>query len=303
MKAKMMLQPKDFDFKNTILVTHKNCSGADGPTCEILFLAVGGKKENVFYCHPSTKEYSDTLLDLRHDSRQIIFADIGMSVNEGRMFNKREDVVLFDHHKTAIDLKQFEWCEIEVENKRCGSRMLYDWLLPEYPMLERYAKLVSYVDDYDRWQWQYKEKTEQIHNIYEILGVAKFIARFASGDTTFSSEEIAQLRFYKSQMRELIDQKVEKALIREINGIRYGIVFSERFSSQIGNAMCEELDIDAALIVSPHSISVRSRKGFDASQLAKANGGGGHSKAAGMPIEKILQVSLLDLIIHNINFV
>ena len=299
----MTLRAKDFDFKNTILITHCGCTGGDGPACEILFRAMGGQKENVFAHKPSTKEYSDFLLSIKDDERPIIVADISMSVEEARMFDKRNDVILMDHHKTAIPLIDFDWCEIEKENKRCGSRMFLDWLRKDFPNMDRYTRLVTYIDDYDRWQWKYGEATENLHIMYEMMGVKEFVNRFATGDISLSFEENTQIKFYKKQLQDLINKKVEKTFIKEINGHRYGFVFSERYPSQIGNAMLDFHDIDAACVVGMLSVYVRSRNGFDASQLAKANGGGGHQQASGMPLEKILGESLLSLIINNIDFI
>lgn len=293
-----MLTPKDFDFKNTLLVTHKGCNGGDGATCAILFLAYGGRKENIKFVVP---DYSmDPFIE---DPRQIIFADVGTSVAEAKKISHRNDIVFLDHHKTSIPLNVFDWCEIDEENTRCGARMLYDWLYQDdFERMIPYRQLVDLIDDYDRWQWKLKD-TENLHIIYEMLGQDEFIDRFASGFFGFDIKEAVLIDNFKKQRQRYVDRKLKATYVKDINGYKYGFTISDQFTDQVGHQMIAKHGVDFAVMITPVSVSVRTKDGVDASKFAQLNGGGGHAGAAGIGIEKVLDCSLIELFIDKLIFV
>ena len=66
-------------------------------------------------------------------------------------------------------------------------------------------------------------------------------------------------------------------------GHQFGVVYASDYKSEIAHALLEQHpDVDAALVVSPVSVSLRSNGKLDVAKFAeKYFGGGGHADAAG----------------------
>ena len=69
-------------------------------------------------------------------------------------------------------------------------------------------------------------------------------------------------------------------------GHTYGVVFADRFASELGNRLSElhpELDYIAMIDISHGTVSYRTTsEGIDlGGEIAHSHGGGGHRKAAG----------------------
>lgn len=69
----------------------------------------------------------------------------------------------------------------------------------------------------------------------------------------------------------------------------YGIVFADKYISELGNELCKlnkELDYIVIVNMSTRSVSYRTIKdNIDVGMIAKEHGGGGHPKAAGAKIK------------------
>ena len=120
-------------FKNVKLITHIGC--LDGSGCCVLYKFFGG--EDISFTSPTGggSSVGQNVNDLAkewfyNDPRKLLLADISVSAEVAQLLDGRKyDIVLLDHHATAYHLKQYSWCEIQDPNTRCGSKMLYDWIL------------------------------------------------------------------------------------------------------------------------------------------------------------------------------
>lgn len=300
------------DFSNVKLVTHKGC--LDGSACAILFLAGGGKIENLHFSYPSHDGIDELVRDLLDSTTlPILIADASISYSLAKQIDlTRRDVIILDHHKSADDLKEFSWCE--VDHSRCGSLMLYDYMLlnGQYiqTVLEDYHNLILRVDDNDRWIHQYPD-SKKIAALHNKLGQSLFIERFLNNPlTSFSDKEkyLLEIDEYKTKLY-IEDKKKEVVVLnKEIDGvmIRVGCVKADNHQSVLGNSICEDLslNVDVALMVGLNSISLRAKSTcpVDLSSLAKHNGGGGHKLAAGCSLSKVLGEDFLDLVVSRFKF-
>lgn len=292
---------------NTALVTHRGC--LDGSTCALVFLAAGGKEENIYFTFPQHDDSDDIVnyLAETHDG-PIFVADMSISLGLATKLDQRGvDITLLDHHATAIPLNKFDWCEIEVENQRAGGKMLYDFLNNNMKLSFRfhaYNRLVELADDNDRWVRQYPESQDLV-TFHDAIEQDAFIERFRKeASVKFNKEEQYLIDAYKAKRERYVERKKRSAVFfsRKLQGhnVRVGLVEAGTHQSILGNSMCEdpELDCDIAVMCSGRSVNLRSsdRCPVDLSKIAKINGGGGHFRAAATSIGKVLGEDFAELV-------
>ena len=162
---------------------------------------------------------------------------------------------------------------------------------------------VQIVRDYDTWKW--KELGEegivckQVNDLFHMYGCEKFIdwamnqiqwIGHISPLHTFPFFSVIDTGLLEQKQRE-IDIYVEskdKQLVEKIDqfGHAYGVVFADRFVSELGNRLSElhpELDYIAMIDISHGTVSYRTTsENIDlGGEIAHCHGGGGHRKAAG----------------------
>ena len=298
-------------FEGYKLVSHKNC--ADGSACAILFQFLGGK--DVVFVSPG--EHADEVaLDLFHNfPGKIIFADISVSLDVAEILDGRKyDILLFDHHKSAIPLKQYPWCEIEENNTRCGSMMFFDWIRKELwnrdalSLLDSYKRFIELVDDYDLWSKTYGQETEDLAALFLCLGQKLFVERFLNdASPDLLSKERYLLDVDRKKKEHLLLQKKKEALvfIKHIQGKdrRVAFVTAKSHNNEIAEAIYNDadLDVDLVVLVSDRvSFRAPARSDIDCSVLAASFGAGGHRLSAGSSLKNIIGVDLLDLVASKI---
>jgi len=172
---------------------------------------------------------------------------------------------------------------------------------------------VETVRRYDTWDWKTKyndDTPKKWNDLLYILGREKFIDRVANkivaNNFKFDSfdellldiENKQKERYIKSKNRDLI---IDKTVFI---GYNVGIVFAERFISELGNQLCElnpEIDF-VAIISSCNTISYRTIKDdVDLSKIAKTMGGGGHSKSSGSSIDNETTNKIVKIVFNNKN--
>src|SRR3990167_8499719 len=131
-------------FENTKLVTHQQCM--DGSGCGILFCAFGGKEENITYSPPGKQ--ADKVIKQICDNfdDEILITDLSVSEDFAEYLNLRGKVTLIDHHKSAVALKKFDWCIIDVKNEQCGSKLFYNRItrtMEDSFHIARYKELIN----------------------------------------------------------------------------------------------------------------------------------------------------------------
>ena len=92
-------------------------------------------------------------------------------------------------------------------------------------------------------------------------------------------------------MKEYLEEKKDKVIIRNINGYKVGIVFAERYRSNLGNYLAKEysdsVDFICIINIARH-ISLRGIKvDKPVNKFAEIYGGGGHPYAAGCKLDNL----------------
>lgn len=281
----------------------------DGSTSALLWMAIGGRREDIYFSHPNHEATDELVLDLISQGKDVIIVDLSISLSLAEQLNERKaSIQLWDHHKSAIPLDKFDWCFIEKENQKCGCRMFYDYTLTSEIALRglpAYKDLVMLADDYDRWIKQYNPETDDIASLHWLLGQKLFMDRFAADPSTIlSSEEKYLLSIEEQKKKEFIERKEKEALLYPvtIDGQNYEVAVVEANSnqSQLGHYLCETsaLFADFAVMIGTKGISFRKKSScpVDLSVLAKQFGGGGHEAAAGASVANVLGEEFVDLV-------
>lgn len=269
--------------------------------------------------------------DVFNNYDKVFITDISVSESVANTIDildkTSKRVLLLDHHDTAIWLNAYDWGHVLVETpvthvKTSGTELFFDYLrvnkhLDKFQDTRAFTNIINFVDIvccYDTWQWkEFGEEgiiCKQVNDLFYIYGRDKFIRWIKRQIHTFinpkdvcSSWENKQFPEFSSDDKALLEQKQRDIdqYIEEKNkqivvstdsfGRLYGIVFAERYISELGNRLCElhpELAYIAMIDICKGKVSYRTvREDIDlGGEIAHSFGGGGHAKAAGSTFDR-----------------
>lgn len=214
-------------------------------------------------------------------------------------------ISLIDHHISAIELNQYDWCHVTVENadgQKCsGTSLFYERLLNlDVPNKENLLtpivkSFVEKVRRYDTWDWKMLDDLEskQLNDLFYILGKERFLDYWLErlekdqGDFSFDEVHLLLLELKQNEIDQYIESRNEELIVKEIAGYQAGIVFANRFQSELGNTLAllhPELDFIAMINVGGGVSCRTTKENVNLAELAALFGGGGHAKAAGLPV-------------------
>ena len=307
--------------KKIFLATHTDL---DGIGCAVLaYLAFGQDNVDVEYCdykdvdEKVEKTIESELFERTYD--KIFITDISVGEKVANMIEyeaKRLDVVLLDHHATAIYLNDYEWANVRVTDKggvkTSGTMMFYRYLEREgyfddtftNNQLKNTARFAEVVRDYDTWRW--KELGDegivckQLNDLFHIYGRDIFVSEWAMnnilGRVDFPHFDYTDTLLLENKQKDIdiyISQKNKQLMtVKDNFGYTCGVVFAERHFSELGNKLSElhpELDYIAMIDMGFGGVSYRTVKDdIDlGGEIAHSFGGGGHRKAAGSTFDGI----------------
>ena len=304
------------------LFTHTDL---DGIGCAVLAkLAFGDKNVDIDYCNYDDIDkkvcefIKNETLERAPRYDYIYITDISINEETAKLINEWNLIVmLLDHHATALWLNDYHWANVRVKDKggvkTSGTKMFYRHLCNEGyfgDVDDDYAKnvhkFVEMVRDYDTWRW--KEELgedgvvcKELNDLFYIYGRDKFIewcidkiVRPLSPMLSFPSFDSADRTLLDNKQKEIdiyVESKNKQLIVIEDRfGHTCGVVFAERFASELGNRLSEkhpELDYIIMIDLGNCRVSYRTAKdGIDlGAEIAHAFGGGGHPKAAGSMID------------------
>lgn len=232
-------------------------------------------------------------------------------------------VKLLDHHATALWLNKYDWCDVKVtlpckksvndhsgfidHVKTSGTELFYNYLTyhayicPANTPLhigKNINRFVEIVRDYDTWRWKEELGEEgvickQVNDLFYIYGRDEFIAWVIAKITlrrSFPDLDPIDVIVLKQKQKDIdiyVEQKDKQlTVLMDYSGREYGVVFAERYFSELGNRLCElhpELSYIAMIDICNGRVSYRTiRDDIDlGGEIAHSFGGGGHRKAAG----------------------
>jgi oligoribonuclease NrnB/cAMP/cGMP phosphodiesterase (DHH superfamily) len=252
---------------------------------------------------------------------QIYIVDLGISKECANLIvnsKYKDKFKLFDHHETNYHLNDYDFAEVieEVDGfKECGTSLFFNYLVKtfENPILTKpsVVNFVELVRENDTWQ--FTELEQDAHNLSALFS---FYGREAYVDTYteflknnnrfyFNKTELLILKSLNRQKQEYLEEKKDKVIIRKIDGYNVGIVFAERYRSNLGNYLAkvykDEVDFICIINLARH-ISLRGIKDDKpVNKFAEIYGGGGHPLASAMPNPEGLKEKIIDYIFGEIS--
>jgi len=301
-------------------------SDKDGIGCGIL-----GKQAfsniDIEYCdydniNDKIKQYILTEEYKNYDTTFI--TDISVNEEVAELVNNIQslisEVILLDHHKTAEFLNKYDWCKV-VESingeKTCGTSLFYYYLMEQGFLKNSRAwkwdgcsNLFSFVESvrkYDTYLWKtlYNEIEPKMWNdLLYIMGRDNFIEKIMDivgfqHEFKLDEFDLKLLEYKQREIDHYIDSKDKSIIVKEIQGYETGIVFAERYVSELGNKLSElHPELDFIVMINPsHSVSYRTIKNnIDLGVIAGIYGGGGHPQASGSPIDENMRNKIIDLV-------
>lgn len=234
------------------------------------------------------------MLALNAEGKDIYIIDYSFKPEETKnLVAVNNKVVLIDHHFTSVESAKIA-TESLYDTSHSGAYLAWKYFHPD----KKIPKLVSYVEDYDIWNF----KLSFTQELTLFLSSKKFdfktwekMAREFE-DESKRKELIKQGEIMLAYKENLIAELLEKGEEVIFEGHRAFAVNSPVFESEIGHHVYEKRGM-LAIIWSYRrkrgkpklKVSLRSDKSIDVSEIALKYGGGGHKSAAGFTLEKEIE--------------
>ncbi len=210
-----------------------------------------------------------------------------------------EQVVLLDHHKTALaDLGNWEHkpenLYLQLDMDKSGAQLSWDYFRPYDPTPD----LIKYVQDRDLWR-KVLPDSEAINAYISTLD--------HSFDAWTAAAALIRNRFLDATSFGYAIRAKHKQIVQDIVQLARPMTFSfegqgltsvtglaanctGHFASDVGHELCKKSGTFGATYYSEKNGSVkwslRSEGDFDVSKIAQYFGGGGHKNAAGFTLKE-----------------
>ena len=196
------------------------------------------------------------------------------------------ETMVIDHHVSAMDDLDAAFVDCALGGfifavHSSGCVLTWQHFFPE----EEIPEILLYVQDRDLWKFEL-ENSKEI-NAY----IASLPKDFEEWDQFYTPEAYDAGRAIIRLQEKAIERRLKDVRMIKIDDYTVPCVNASENISELGSAMCEAYP-DAPFSVSycdrgdgKRSYSLRSRNGFDVSEVAKMFFGGGHPGAAGFTRE------------------
>ena len=276
-------------------------------------------KENISYNFCNYGDIDEKVSEFINSKEYLNFSaiyitDISVSKENAERLQKISDelnltIRLFDHHKTALHLNEFDFCSVITEKNGeaiCGTKLFYEYLTKERNLEEKdfISRYVKYVNDYDTWLWEDKYQyilPYQWNVLFIFYGKLTFIKnvleKFKNEQTKFSDIDELILNVEEQKKKTYIQNKMNDVIEKKIQNKNCVIVFAESYANDLTSEMGKKYPhSEIQIVIGQRGISYRSRNvdEIDLGEFAKNYGGGGHPKAAGSPLSKEIKMKWLN---------
>lgn len=188
-------------------------------------------------------------------------------------------VTVIDHHKTAEErLKDLKMPggTVIFDMSKSGALLTWEYFHKDKPVPE----LIKHISDRDLWKFE-MPGSKEVHS-----ALVSYPFDFEVWDKfdveKLKEEGVTCERFEKS----VVDKICKGVFMRKVDAYTVPVVNTTQSWSEVGHELLQrfpEAPFVASFTVFDDQImwSLRSRKDFDVSAIAKKYGGGGHAQAAG----------------------
>lgn len=259
-------------------------------------------------------QYGDAAPDVSgHD---VIIADFSFdTATMVRMIGQANSLICFDHHKTMPEVVRI-LPEVVFDKEKSGARLVWEYFIDDLrPLLkirdfqsifeivdeklQSIPWLVRYTEDRDLWRFALPD-SRQVNS-----GLRMLPFEFEAWDRIGYDEAWEVGTVLESYFDNRRDSALKKAVFVDVyfNGGIYSVPCVNETNhdliSIIGEALAMLPDAAFGMTYFYHGanrefvFSLRSRDGFDVSEIAQHYGGGGHQQAAGFRRKEMFDLSPL----------
>lgn len=214
--------------------------------------------------------------------------------------------LVFDHHESEAELRnKYSANSVLPQDPAVNpsaTSLVWDWLQQQEHFADlgdqrqqELAYLVELIRAYDTWDWQNdpdmtdQERTDadnfdQLFWFYPLQDSEAFVANvFATNWPTYAHQNQLLIRTLNERRAKYLKSHLKDTIVTKIDDHQFGVVYADDYKSEIAHELLNQYpDVDAALVVSPVSVSLRSNGKLDVAKFAeKYFNGGGHADAAG----------------------
>lgn len=271
--------------------------------------------KDIDYMLIHVKEQTEIVDFVKNSNYEKVFiTDLGLEDKIADEINELGmDILHFDHHETNVYASKYAFSTVEIQRNgisTCGTELFYLYL-KENNLLKDNALIKRFVEDtraYDNWDWVKNNNVEanDLNKLFGIVGIDTYISKMVdklrnNNKDIFDETDKYLIELNTQEENKLIELSDKSLIIREKDGLKFGIVFGNKFLSIIGNTLCNRHpELDYMLLIDPleKKVSLRSVR-IDVSKVAESYGGGGHKYAAGFSLNEEKFKSLLKIIINS----
>ncbi|KRL27962.1 dhha1 domain protein [Limosilactobacillus frumenti DSM 13145] len=214
--------------------------------------------------------------------------------------------LVFDHHESEAELRnKYAANSIVATNPDIApsaTSLVWDWLHQQAHFADlseqrqkNLAYLVELIRAYDTWDWQNDpdmsdqerqdaDNFDQLFWFNPLQDSAAFVENVLSTDwQNYAAQNSLLIKTLNERRAKYLKSHLKDTLITQIDGHTFGVVYASDYKSEIAHELLKEHpDAEAALVISPVSVSLRSNGKLDVAKFAeKYFNGGGHADAAG----------------------
>lgn len=273
-----------------------------------------------WFKQPTLSQYSDVYIaDMTPDS------EYSFQLLEQHFSNHWK---IFDHHETEADLrrKYQENCisPINDDINPSATSLVWDWASQNVNFSNVPTKkqnelkfLVELIRAYDTWDWvndsklpaetkQAADEFNQLFWFYPLNSSQDFVESvFNTGWNIYRQQNNLLINTLNGRRKRYLDSHLKSATTFKFDNYQLGIVYASDYKSEIAHEFLQTHDIDAALVIDNHRISLRSNGRLDVAKFAEEHfNGGGHSDSAGglLELNPILEGEkvVIQDILHNL---
>lgn len=231
--------------------------------------------------------------------------------------------LVFDHHETAADARQQyanNMFTVTSDQNQSATSLVWEWV-QRHPLImavsldrqKQLGEIVELIRAYDTWDWQNDpqlpdsvktgaDELDQLFWFYPIDHSADFIkAVLDQGWPLYRQLNKLLIQTLNDRRAHYLHHHLKDVLIDRLAGHQWGFVYADDYKSEIAHELLQQHpEVEAAMVISPTSLSLRSNGQIDVAKFAeKYFHGGGHADAAGGRIDiNLIQVGERAVIDH-----
>ena len=221
--------------------------------------------------------------------------------------------MLFRSHESEEELRQKYVANCispaNPEINPSAVSLVWDWVSKQVNFAniptarqQELQEIVELIRAYDTWDWQNDpnisneerkaaDELNQLFWFYPLSQSESFVTKvYQTGWKQYHDQNTLLINTLNGRRQRYLDKHLKNVVDFTVDGHSFGVVYASDFKSEIAHALLQRHDVEAALVIDAHSVSLRSNGQLDVAEFAAEYfNGGGHADSAGgvLPLNPI----------------